>query len=135
MVGAVIWYAGGVALGLEGWPLLAAAGTLQPGNDWPWLAIAAGMTIGAIKAKFLFARICRKNLERIDALEHPGVWQCFRPRFFFFLLAMIAAGAILSRFARDNYPFLIARSLLVISISTSLFFSSFAFFSFNPAGE
>ena len=135
VVGALIWYAGGIALSLKGWQLVAAADTLQPGKAWPWLSVAAGLTIGSIKAKYLFADICRKNLDRIGALEEPGIWQCFRPRFFLFLLVMIAVGAALARLARENYPLLIAVSLLDISIATALFGSSYVFWASRPAGK
>jgi hypothetical protein len=127
IVAAFIWYAGGTALMLKGWRLLAEANTLQPDLVWPWFAITAGVLIGMTKAKLLFIRSCRKNLERIDALEHPGIWQCFRPRFFLFLLAMIMAGAILSNQAQNNYSFLIGVAVLDFSIATALYVSSYVF--------
>lgn len=112
---------------LKGWRLLAEANTLQPDLVWPWLAITAGVLIGMTKAKLLFIRSCRKNLERIDALEHPGIWQCFRPRFFLFLLAMIMAGAILSNQAQNNYLFLLGVAVLDFSIASALYVSSYVF--------
>ena len=127
IVVAFIWYAGGVALTLKGWCLLADANTLQPDLVWPRLAIAAGVLIGFAKAKLLFIRSCRKNLERIDALAHPRIWHCFRPRFFLLLLAMILAGAILSNQAQNNYPFLIGVAVLDFSIATALYVSGYVF--------
>ena len=127
IVAAFIWYAGGGALMLKGWRLLADANTLQPDLVWQWLAIAAGVLIGITRAKFLFVRSCRKNLERIDALEHPRIWQCFRPRFFLMLLAMILGGAFLSNQAQNNYPFLIGVAVLDFSIATALYVSSYVF--------
>jgi len=132
---ALIWYAGGMALTLKGWSLLTEADRLQPEQIWPWLAVAAGVTAGGIQAQFLFVRSCRKNLERIDALEHRRVWQCFRPRFFIFLLAMVTARAMLSRTAHNNYLFLIGVAVLDVSIATALFGSSHIFWGSDTSRE
>lgn len=126
---ALIWYIGAIALALKGGRLLAEADRLQPEKIWPWLAIAIGMSIGIMKARLFFIRACQKNLARIDAIENPRIWQCFRPRFFLFLFAMIVAGATLARLAHDNYPFLIGVAALDFSIAAALFSSSYIFWS------
>jgi hypothetical protein len=126
---ALIWYSGAVILILKAGRLLIEAETLQPGKFWPWLAVAVGMTIGFMKAKLLFAKVCQKNLLRIEAMEHPKIWQCFKPRFFLFLFAMIILGAILSRLAQNNYPFLIGVAVIDFSIAAALFSSSYIFWS------
>jgi hypothetical protein len=73
-----------------------------------------------VKARYLFSKSCRKNLARIDELQHPRIWQFFRPRFRIFLVLMILAGATLSRMAHDNYPFLIGVAVLDFSIGIAL---------------
>jgi len=80
-----------------------------------------------LKAKFLFTKSCRKNLDRIKNLENPKIWQFFRPGFFGFLAFMILAGTSLSRMAHNNYPFLINVAVLDLSISTALIVSSRVF--------
>jgi hypothetical protein len=132
---ALIWYAGGIALTLKGWGLLTEADRLQPQHIWPWLAVVAGLTAGGIQAQLVFVHSCRKNLERIDALEHPKIWHCFRPRFFLFLLAMITAGGILSRTAHNNYFFLIGVATLDVSIASALLGSSRVFWGNNTFRE
>ncbi len=127
LAAALVWYAGGLVLALKGWRLLVEAEALQPGKTWPWLPLAIGVIAGGIKARFLFARACRRNLERIAAMEHPAVWKCFRPRFFIFLLAMVAAGGVLSRSAHGSYTFLMAVAALDLTIATALLGSSYVF--------
>ena len=134
LAAAVIWYAGGIVLALKGWQMLSEADSMRPEKYWPWLAIITGLMIGFMKAKLLFARVCQKNLVRIEAIDHPRVWQCFRPRFFLFLFAMVILGATLSRMAHNNYPFLIGVAVLDFSIAAALFSSSYIFWSHKVSG-
>lgn len=131
---AFIWYVGGIVLTLKGWQLLSEADAMRPEKYWPWLAILLGMMIGLLKGKLLFVRVCQKNLLRIDAIDHPKLWQCFRPRFFVFLFAMVILGATLSRMAHNNYPFIISLAVLDFSIAVALFSSSHIFWSHNISG-
>ena len=124
ILAALVWYAGGGVLLLKSAGLLTAAEAADPGRGWPWGIGLAGLTIGGLKAWLLFGRSCRRNLARIEALTHPKAWQFFRPRFFFFLGLMIAAGMLLSRLAAGNYAFMLAVALLDLSIATALLASS-----------
>ena len=109
---AVVWYIGGIVLLLKGRSLLVEAGALNPQQGWLWLAVITAVFIGSLKARFLFSKSCRKNLNRIAMLDKPKIWQCFRPGFFVALAIMIATGATLSRLAHNNYPFLIGVGIL-----------------------
>ena len=120
LVSAFVWLSGGIVLMLKAASLFAQAIALKPAESWSWLAIAAGLLIGGIKAKYLFGRFCRKNLDRIDALGDPRLWQAFRPAFYVFLTAMILLGATLSRLATGNYAPLMALVILDISIAIAL---------------
>lgn len=100
---------------------------LKPDRPWPGLAVIAGLSIGAIKARYLFSSVCRKNLDRIASLKRPRVWQFYRLRFFALLGVAIIFGATLSRLAHDNYPFLMAVAILDLSIATALLGSSHVF--------
>ena len=124
---ALFWYTGGVVLILKGTGLLFKAAELKPHPVWLWLAAFAGLSIGTLKAIFLFSRSCQKNLARINALTHPKIWQFFKPGFFAFLLLMIVAGATLSQLAQNNYSFLISVAILDFSIATALIGSSYIF--------
>jgi len=119
MVSAVVWLSGAIVLLLKGASLFAHATALKPGA-WSWLAVAAALLIGAAKAQYLFSGFCRKNLERIAALDDPQLWQAFRPGFYVFLTTMILLGATLSRLAIGNYAGLIALVVLDISIGIAL---------------
>jgi hypothetical protein len=127
ILAAVVWYIGGIILMLKGGSLLSEAAALRPGGIGPWVAVACGLVIGGLKARFLFSRLCRKNLKRIAALEEPRLWQFYRPPFFLFLATMIALGAMLSRLAHGNYPFLIGVGILDLSIAAALLGSSIIF--------
>lgn len=127
ILAALVWYAGGVVLLLKGGSLLADAAALQPQLVWPWLAAGAGLFFGGLQAGFLFSRSCRKNLDRIAALDRPRIWQFYRPGFFVALAIMIATGATLSRLAHNKYPLLVAVGFLDISLAIALLGSSYVF--------
>jgi len=127
ILAAIVWYVGGVVLLLKGGSLLVEADLLEPEQIWPWLAVAAGLFLGSLKAKLLFSKSCQKNLARIAALNRPKIWQFFRPGFFVGLTAMILVGATLSRLAHNNYSFLISVAILDLSIATALLGSSYVF--------
>ena len=127
ILAALVWYVGGVVLLLKGSSLLMEAGAIRPEGSWPVFAIVIGIVAGSLKGFTLFRKSCHKNLNRIDDLERPMIWQFFRPQFFFFLALMIFAGASLSRMAHGNYGFLIGVAIVDLSIATALLTSSYVF--------
>jgi len=127
ILAALTWYIGGVILLIKGRSLLLEADALKPEEIWPWLAAGAGLFFGGLKAKFIYTRSCQRNLDRIDALDQPRVWQFFSPRFFVALTVMISVGVALSRMAHNNYPFLIGVAILDISIGAALLGGSYVF--------
>ncbi|NNF15416.1 MAG: hypothetical protein HKN70_01655 [Gammaproteobacteria bacterium] len=133
-IAAVVWLSGGVVLLLKGITLFVQAVKLNPGQSWTWLAVATGLLIGAVKAKFLFGGFCRKNLNRIAALDNPQLWQAYRPVFYLFLMAMILLGATLSKMAIGNYPALLALIVLDFSIAAALLGSFREFFRNSQPG-
>jgi len=127
ILAALIWYIGGIMLILKARSLLVEADTFKPEQVWTWLAVVAGLFLGGLQAKFLFSRSCKKNMDRIDALDRPRLWQFFRPGFFAVLTLMILVGATLSRLAHNNYPFLIGVAALDLNIGIALLGSSYVF--------
>ena len=127
ILAALVWYIGAFVLLVKGTRLLAAAHSLNPVLIWTFSAAIAGMTIGSLKARFIFTNSCRKNLNRIAAIAEPKIWQFYRPQFFLFLGLMIAAGATLSRMAVDNYGMLIGVTILDYSIGVALLASSYVY--------
>ena len=127
LLAALVWCSGVVVLFIKSASLLLEAERINPDQYWTWLAILTGLIIGAIKAKYLFKRICIKNLRRIDALEQPKIWNFYRLRFFIFLCLMITLGAFLSRLAHGDYSMLISVAVVDISVATALLASSNCF--------
>ena len=132
ILAATAWYIGSLILILKGGSLLIEAESLKPGQAWTWSAAIIGLFFGGLKAKILFSKVCKKNLNRIAGLEQPKIWQFYRLRFFAFLFFMVTIGAILSRSAHDNYPVLIAVAVLDLSIATALMGSSYIFWIYKP---
>ncbi|HFE32102.1 MAG TPA: hypothetical protein ENJ17_02200 [Gammaproteobacteria bacterium] len=135
ILAALSWFSGGIVLTLKGSSLLIEAHQLKPEHEWILLALALGLLIGGLKARYLFCRTCRKNLVRIASLREPRLWQVFRPGFLVFLLLMTVTGVTLSTMAQGNHSFLIAVAILDISVATALLGSSGVFWkqgAFDP---
>lgn len=124
---ALVWFSGVIALAIKSGSLLLEAEEISPNQPWTWLSIAAGLSLGAIKAKYIFGKLCIKNLRRIDALKHPKIWHCYRLQFFVFLFLMVSLGGYLSRIAHGDYPMLIAVATVDITIATALLGSGWWF--------
>ena len=88
-----------------------------------FLAVTTGIFIGIIKAKYLFTRLCNKNIQRIMALKSPKFWQCYRPHFFFFLALMIWFGSWAHDTASGQSLWLMLLAVLELSVATALFLS------------
>ena len=127
LLASLVWYSGAVVLAFKSSRLLIEAQSINPELLWIWLAVLAGLMIGLIKAKYLFTRLCIKNLKRIDSLEQPKLWQFYRIPFFFFLLAMIVLGSFISQLAHENYSMLITMAIIDVSLATALLGSSHCF--------
>ena len=127
ILAAALWLSGGVVLLYKGMTLLLEADSLQPGRVWTWLTIILGLTIGWLKANYIFSRSCKKNLARISQLSAPKIWQFYRPGFLLFLTTMIVLSSILSKMSHGNYPFLIGMVIVDFSLATALFSSSYVF--------
>ena len=127
LLAALVWYSGFVVLYYKSSLLLVEADRINTGQIWTWLAILAGLLIGGIKARYLYRRLCIKNLKRINSLEQAKIWHFFRMRFFIFLFSMIALGLFLSQWVHGNYSMLLILALIEISVATALLGSSHCF--------
>ena len=124
---ALTWYIGSLVLLWKGGCLLFEAHNLRPEESWIFYSVFLGISIGIIKATYLFNKSCRNNLERIGKLHNPYIWQFFRPKFFVFLTIMVVAGATLSRLAHGHYPLLIVVGVVDLSVGMALLTSSRVF--------
>jgi hypothetical protein len=127
ILSALFWYGGGVVLLIKGAGLIKTALQMDSGTFWPGVVLVSGVVIGLVKARYLFARSCRKNVSRINALAQPMWWQFFRPGFFIFLVLMMTAGTTLSHLSQGNYPFLLAVAVLDFSVAVGLLGSSYVY--------
>jgi hypothetical protein len=124
---ALLWYSGVIILLFKSTALFIQAEQLQPDQLWIWLAVIGGLLLGAIKANYLFKRICIRNLRRIDALPQPQIWHFYRIQFFIFLFLMVTLGGYLSRLAQGDYTLLLVVAAIELSIATALLGSSGCF--------
>lgn len=124
---ALVWYSGVVALLIKSTNLLTDAMTIKAGVGWIISSIFTGIILGWLKGKYLFTPLCKKNLKRIEALEHPKIWQFYRIQFFIFLVSMITLGQYLSQLAQGDYIFLLSLVILELSIAIALLLSSACF--------
>ena len=127
ILASLVWYSGFIVLFIKSSKLLLEAEKINPDQSWTWLALIAGVIIGGIKAKYLYAKLCIKNLHRIDTLEQPKIWHFYRMRFFIFLSLMVILGLFLSKMAHGNYPMLITMAIIELSVATALLGSSYCF--------
>ena len=127
LLASLVWYSGAIILSFKSMIMLTEAQAINPGQTRTWLTVAAGLLFGAIKAKYLFTKVCIKNLNRIDALKKPKLWDFYRLRFFIFLLTMIVMGNFISHHAHGHYSMLVNMALIEISLATALLGSSFCF--------
>ena len=123
----VVWYIGVVVLLMKSTALFLDADRGGASSFLIILAILSGVVIGLIKAKYLFIKICNRNLKRINALKQPMLWQFYQVRFFVFLSLMVSLGAYLSKLAQADYLMLIALAAVELSIATALLVSSYCF--------
>ena len=127
ILSAVTWILGGIFLFLKGYSLLKEANTINSNMEIISAVMVTAFIVGLIKNRFIFSKFNLKNLNRIDNLEEPKIYQFFETRFFFLLCLMIVLGIILSRMAAGNYIALLAVGTLDLALATALIKSSTLF--------
>lgn len=130
---AIVWFTGVIILLVKSSGMLIETVNNGAPLVWVFISVLIGLVFGKVKAKYLFIRLCKKNIKRILALESPKIWQFYRTRFFFFLFCMILFGNYAYDLARNNIYFLLSLAVLELSISTALFISGKCFYTYNGA--
>ena len=126
----LVWYIGFVALSLKSYKLFNEAYTLNNNLTYLIIFLILGFLLSLLKTKYIFIHSCQKNLQRIEGLENPKIWQFYRVGFFIFLVGVISLGAFLSHMASGIYYFLILVGTIDMALALALFFSGFQFFHF-----
>ena len=127
ILAASVWLSGVLVLLYKSSSFFLEAARLEANPTWLTLAIISGLLIGLIKAKYLFSKLCIKNLKRIYALEKPKLWQFYRLPFFLFLGLMITLGSYFSRIVQGDITMLISLAVLELSVGIALLGSSYYF--------
>ena len=124
----LVWYIGFIALSLKSYKLFNEAYTLNHNLTYLITFLILGFLLSLLKTKYIFTHSCQKNLQRIEGLESPKIWQFYRVGFFIFLVGVISLGAFLSRMASGDYYFLVSVAIVDMALALALFFSGFEFF-------
>ena len=124
---AAVWYIGGIMLFRSGLELVIQVHGLKEAILWPTIFIISGIVLGIIQALFIFRHSCRKNMQRINQLEDPRLWQFFRPGFFLALAIMITSGILMDHFAKGHYFSMLTVAAVDFALTISLLGSSYVF--------
>ena len=123
----LVWYIGFVALSLKSYKLFNEAHTINNNFTYLIVFLILGFLLSLVKTKYIFTHSCQKNLQRIEKLENPKIWQFYRVGFFIFLVGVISLGAFLSHKASGDYYFLVLVAIVDMALALALFFSGFEF--------
>jgi hypothetical protein len=124
----IVWYIGFIALSVKSYKLFSEAYMINNNLSILLTFILLGISLSFIKTKYIFIHSCQRNLQRIEQLINPKVWQFYRLGFFIFLVGVISLGAFLSHKASGNYYFLVSVGVVDMALALALFFSGFEFF-------
>jgi len=124
----LVWYIGFIALSVKSYKLFAEAYTIDSNLYYLIFFLLMGFLLSLLKTKYIFIKSCQKNLQRIEQLKEPKIWQFYRVGFFLFLVGVISLGAFLSHKASGDYYFLISVGVVDMALALALFFSGFEFF-------
>jgi len=124
----LVWYISFIALSLKSYKLFNEAYNINNNLTYLITFLLLGFLLSLLKIKYIFTPSCQKNLQRIEGLANPKIWQFYRVGFFIFLIGVISLGAFLSRMPSGDYYFLVTVGVLDMSLALALFLSGFEFF-------
>jgi hypothetical protein len=123
-----VWYIGFIALTLKSLSLFSQAYALESNPLYLISFLALLFILVPIKMRYIFIRSCQNNMERIEKLNEPKLWQFYRMGFFLFLITVILLGAFLSRWATGDYWLLMGVGIFDMALALSLFFSCLPYY-------
>ena len=124
----IVWYIGFIALSIKSYKLFSEAYNINNNLTYLFSFLFIAFLLSLLKTKYIFNHSCQKNLQRIEELKEPKIWQFYRVGFFIFLVGVISLGAFLSRMASGDYYFLVSVAVVDMALALALFFSGFEFF-------
>ena len=117
----IIWLCGAVATGELGIRLLGGVASRPDALTALGCALGVGVVLGAT----LFKRLANKNIDRIDTLHNPRLWEAYRLQFYVILVVFDGGSVALSDyFAKDDSSRLAIGSVdltVCVALSLSLF--------------
>lgn len=90
---AAIWLLGAIACGQLSSQLLSAA-AVAVNKTSLYVALSVSVIVGLLLGATLFRRLAMSNIDRIDALNAPRIWEAYRLRFYV-LLVLFDGGSVL----------------------------------------
>lgn len=94
--------------------------------------VMLGLLFGGAKGLFVLSKSAKRNIDRIDRLEHPKPWQVFSAKFYPLIAVMIAMGwgfreiAMSNEGWKSNFSYA-GCGAVYIGIGAALFASSLAY--------
>lgn len=119
----IFWFMGVLPLSIKAFLLFREAYLLDSDILKLSFYIFLGIIVALLKTKFIFIKSCRKNIQRIENLEKPKIWNFYRLGFFIFLATVIILGAVFSRLALGHYWALILVGIIDMSVGFALLLS------------
>jgi uncharacterized membrane protein YukC len=123
----IVWYIGFIALSFKSYRLFSEAYLIDANVWYIIMFLTIGVLLALVKTKYIFVHSYNRNLARIEALEHPKIWQFYRVGFFIFLAVVISLGAFLSRMASGDYWFLVAVGVVDMALALALLIAGFEY--------
>lgn len=90
---AAIWLLGAIACGQLSSQLLSAA-AVAVNKTSLYIALSVSVIVGLLLGATIFRRLAMSNIDRIDALNAPRIWEAYRLRFYV-LLVLFDGGSVL----------------------------------------
>jgi hypothetical protein len=128
IISAIFIIAGGIILFIKGYLMLKDAISIKPDIEIISLVMASAFIVGLLKNKFIMTKFNLHNIDRINNMENPKLYDFFELKFFFYLGLMIIAGIVLSGIAEGDYNLLLIVGGIDLALSTALLKSSILFF-------
>jgi len=137
-IAGALWCVGSLALFTRSASLFRIArDTEQRSTAVLWLAIGAGLAIGAAKGWFVLRKTAARNLLRIGSLGEPTrPWQAFPPAFYPLIAVMIGMGVGIRMLAARGLPGGHLTALAVyVAIGAALLGSSMPYWRFTGPSD